>query len=601
MLFFPFARPARAQKVVSLTDSVTEYHIGKYTDILLDPTRTLTIDSVAFGSASRRFRQSNSTKNNFNLTTDAVWVRFTVQTKPDLPLLEKNGSQKTLTWLITPNQALIDKVSFYTPSSTNGTFSEMKAGVAYPMAERVIQKRLIVFPFQLRTSEQKTFYMRFESEFSLPVNMKLWKPAAFADSEADRNLRFGVFYGALLIMAFYNLFLFFSVKDLSYLYYSLYAISVCFYQSCLDGFYFQFLTPNNIWINEHIFTALAGFTFLFWMLFVREFLQVPKYSITLDRFYKIMIGILIAYVAILTPVSVILSGSLFFLLIISSNIVLLTSGVYCVIKGNRNARFYLAATLIFLFGFFSQQLGIEHGTLFGERTLQIGAVGIILQMTFFSFALGNRFNTIKRDKEREKALIRSRIAGDLHDEIGSNLSSISIASQMIKKNSSLQEIEKSRLEDITVTAKETADSIRDIIWFINPEHDTTSDLILKMRGTAKRLLQGIEYTFDSSGSNYRKSNDVQFHRDLFLIFKESLHNIVKHSKADQVHITVVQNSRKFHLTIVDNGIGFDEKNINQFHGEGIKNLRKRTHEIQGDLNISSELGRGTTVSLMLKA
>ena len=590
IIFLLLPKLSFAQRRIVLTDSANVYRIGKFTQVLNDPGHEYNIDSISYGGESKKFKSLNSAETDFGHTKDVIWIRFTVE----------NENSKSSRWIVSQGFPVINKVEFYVPSSDN-KYTMSAAGTDFPASIRRLKNRQIAFPFQIKPGEQKTFYIRLESRVTLPVYLKIWTPAAFTSSEAHENLIFGIFYGALLIMAIYNLFLFFYVQDLSFLYYSLYAISLCYYQSCVDGFSFQYITPNNIWINGHIFIALLGILTLFFILFVREFLQISKYSKTLDKIYKVWIPITLFYAAILTPASVRLAATISFVPIFGGNILIVTSAFYCLIKGNKNARIYLIAAFIFIAGVLFQHLNsveVVHGSSWSELTLQIGVIGVFLQMTFLSFALGNRINIIKRDEEREKALIRSRIASDLHDEIGSNLSSISLSSQMIKGNPNLEEDEKMQLEDITVTAKETADSIRDIIWFIDPEHDTSEDLILKMQDAASKFLHNKNYSFNITDNKIAYTGNLQSRKNLFLIFKEILNNIAKHSYAEHVSIDMKNKSGLLKLSITDDGTGFDLNTVK--YGYGIKNIRNRIKEMGGVLELNSLPGKGTEIEISLK-
>ncbi len=587
ILFFPIQ--IFAQRIVMLNDSTNSYPIGKYTYVFRTRRNDLTIDSVANGKASGKFIKLNSIESNYSFTADIIWVRFTTL----------NNTADISNWLISEDYSIIDTVIFYIPVE-KGKFNEMTLGTAFPMKERAIQSRLIVFPFHLNPSEQKTFFLKFHSNSDLPVYLRIWKRFAFYDNEANKNLFFGVFYGALIIMAFYNLFLFYSVKDSSYLYYFLYALAIGYYQFCMDGLRYQFIFPNNVFAVNLDIASSIWIMGIFWMLFVRQFLQIYRYSKSLEKFYKITIGIFIS----LFILTLIFPVRFFYMLTAPLWIVPIfinvVAGIYSLKRGDTNARIYLIATFIFILGAFlrvTRVIGVEQTSWLSESVLQIG---IIIEMTLLSFALGNRINTIKQNEEREKALIRSRIASDLHDEIGSNLSSISLSSQMIKNSNDLNENDKKQLEDITATAKETAESIKDIIWFINPDHDNPEDFVTRMRDTASKMLQGIQYTFDACECKSISNKDLQFRRNFSLIYKEILHNIVKHSKASLIDITIKEEPNRLSLKVTDNGIGFDEKNVNPLHGEGIKNLKRRANEIDGTLNITSRAGKGTSVFLRVK-
>lgn len=470
ILFIFLTRPSFAQKEVKLTDSISEYRVGKYTQVLLDSSHDLNIDSVASGSESIVFKALDSDETDFGHTKDAVWIRYTVT----------NNSRNNHNWILSEGFPIIDRVDLYIPAS-GGKFEVLTAGIDFPMSSRQLRSRKIIFPFSLKTGEQKTFYLRFQSRVMLPVYLRIWTPEAFAENQTKEYLIFGIFYGALLIMSFYNLLLFFFIKDKSFLYFSLYGLALCIYQTCVDGLFFRFISPDNTWIDTHIFIMMVGLVGFFFTLFVKEFIQVRKYSALLYNLLIATSAVFIFYALILSVVSVRFASSIAFLPIIGGNTIILIAAAYCLVKGDKNALIFLIAMLIFLAGIFFRHLNnIEyvHGTVGDELTLQIGFIGVFLAMTFLSFALGNRFNSIKVQEEREKALIRSRIASDLHDEIGSNLSSISLSSQMMKENPSLNLKEKKQLEDITLTAKETAQSIRDIIWFVDPENDKSEDLIL---------------------------------------------------------------------------------------------------------------------------
>ncbi|MCL5027551.1 MAG: ATP-binding protein [Bacteroidetes bacterium] len=587
-LFLP--KISFAQRKIILTDSLDVYRIGEYTQALYDAGHDFNIDSVASGSESEKFKSLNSNETDFGHTRSAVWIKFTV----------KNETTKNSRWIVSQGFPVINKVEFYVPSSDN-KYKMLEAGTDFPMSTREIKNRKIAFPFQIKPGEQRTFYLRLTSRITLPVYLKISTPAAFTSGEARENLIYGIFYGALLIMALYNIFLFFYIKDSSFLYYSLYAISICYYQTCIDGYAFRYFTPENTWINGHIFIIFVGFASLLWLLFAREFLQISKYSAGFEKLYQAAIIASIIYAAVLAPFSVRTAAIVSFIPIIGDLIVTLVSSVYCLLKGSRNALIFLSAILIFVAGLLLKHLNsleAVHGSNLGELSPQLGVFGVFLQMTFLSIALGNRINTMKRDEEREKASIRSRIASDLHDEIGSNLSSISLSSQMIKKSPGLGEDEKIQLEDITATAKETADSIRDIIWFIDPEHDKGDDIILKMQNAASKLLHNKNFTFNTNENKIKIAGDLQFRRNLFLIFKEILNNIAKHSLAGNVNINIKNESGALKLNISDDGTGFDITKVR--YGYGIKNIKNRVKEMGGILELNSEPGKGTKIEISLK-
>jgi len=202
------------------------------------------------------------------------------------------------------------------------------------------------------------------------------------------------------------------------------------------------------------------------------------------------------------------------------------------------------------------------------------------------------------EKEIEKEQMRSRIAGDLHDEIGSNLSTIAIVSQIAAEKINARDVEKWRLQEIPRIARQTVESMRDIIWFINPENDSMDRLIVKMRDTANMMLEQIEFTFHVSPNRLLFQCGIDFRRNLFLVFKECLQNIIKHARATKVEIAITASTGCFQLHISDNGVGFDT--VQKYAGNGLKNFQWRAAEMGASIEISSSKGHGTNVSLSAK-
>jgi signal transduction histidine kinase len=190
---------------------------------------------------------------------------------------------------------------------------------------------------------------------------------------------------------------------------------------------------------------------------------------------------------------------------------------------------------------------------------------------------------------------RMRIARDLHDDVGSNLSSIALMIDILNGNSSIKQEDRYHLTEISRTAREMIDSLRDVVWVINPEHDKLTTLIERMKSIAGLMLHNIEYALDSRIDTNNGSLDMDFKRSILLIFKEALANIVKHSAADIVLIRVSESNGIFTLTILDNGKGFDVGNT--YEGDGLKNMNHRARQIGGNLTVKSTPAKGTQIEL----
>jgi len=206
-----------------------------------------------------------------------------------------------------------------------------------------------------------------------------------------------------------------------------------------------------------------------------------------------------------------------------------------------------------------------------------------------------RAENAEAQKEIEKEQIRSRIASDLHDEIGSNLSSISVISQMLQKKQQIGDKERERLTMIQGISQQTANSMRDIVWFVNPINDRLDRLFAKMRETANTMLEAHEFQFNLQEYDWTRETDLNFRRNLFLVYKEALQNVVKHSHATEVKIDISTDDVNFFLFIRDNGRGFSSNS--ESTGSGMNNFKKRAAEVGGSISVDSEEGKGTVISL----
>lgn len=190
--------------------------------------------------------------------------------------------------------------------------------------------------------------------------------------------------------------------------------------------------------------------------------------------------------------------------------------------------------------------------------------------------------------------LRLRIADDLHDDVGSNLSSISLGSQLVLQRSALDDEARQLIEEIRQNAAHTAETMRDIVWLINPKNDQLEDMILRMRDVAAKLLTGVQYAFTVTGPPPSRIPDLSIRRNLFLMYKESLNNVAKHSKATHVEISLASSDERLVLSVKDNGVGFDLAHPRT--GNGLAGLQRRADAVGGTLDVRSSPGHGTIVT-----
>lgn len=217
------------------------------------------------------------------------------------------------------------------------------------------------------------------------------------------------------------------------------------------------------------------------------------------------------------------------------------------------------------------------------------ATGIVVASLVAGFLLLLRF---RRSRRQEMEGLRQRISRDLHDEIGSHLGSIRLMSELALREDGSSE----SLEEIHRLAGEAAESMRGIIWLVREgDAPRLSSLAEAMRQSAATLLKGTEWILHAPVADDAATASLEFHRQVFLFFREAAHNIARHARATQTTIELRWDARRFTLRINDNGIGFDTEAISA--GNGLANLRHRAGVLKGTLKIDSAPGKGTRIHL----
>ena len=193
--------------------------------------------------------------------------------------------------------------------------------------------------------------------------------------------------------------------------------------------------------------------------------------------------------------------------------------------------------------------------------------------------------------------VRNKIAADLHDDIGSTLNSIALYSDLAKKQPSQRD---RALDMIGENSRKIIDSMSDIVWMINPRNDSFDKIIFRMRSLTYDLLKTkkIECLFKYDEALNEISLPMGMRRNIYLIFKEALNNIIKYSNATRASIKMLHEKNNIILLISDNGIGFDHSVSH--NGNGLSNMAQRAAEIGAKLNIESEQGVGTNIELNVK-
>lgn len=224
-------------------------------------------------------------------------------------------------------------------------------------------------------------------------------------------------------------------------------------------------------------------------------------------------------------------------------------------------------------------------------------ISLVVYVVFF-LGIGIYFFSLYNLRQKLKVEeIRNRIAADLHDEVGSNLNSIAIFVELLRKKAPVEFSE--LLDKITNNSVETVQLMQDTIWAIQAKNDDTTKFIERMRNFATEVLsaKSIALSFKNELSNKVPNLPMEQRKNVYLIFKEAINNIVKHSKATKANVEIKLSNSVFRMTITDNGRGFDV--AQNYEGNGISNFSERAEASEIQLNINSEIGKGTQIDLSI--
>lgn len=204
----------------------------------------------------------------------------------------------------------------------------------------------------------------------------------------------------------------------------------------------------------------------------------------------------------------------------------------------------------------------------------------------------NQQNTIRQTEENE----RMRIAKDIHDELGSGLTKIKFLSEILELKIKDNQQIKETLQSITGTSHQLIDNMRDMIWNMNPMNSTLDNLVARVREFSTEYLYDfpIEVTYDFPENIPSEKINIKISRNILMIVKESLQNIVKHANATKISVRI-EIQPVFKLVITENGIGF---NLNEkTTGNGLRNMIERSKDIGATLKMTSTSGEGSMLSL----
>jgi len=387
LLFILLLLPALIQAQVVIDNSEDRILAGGAIQLFTDISATMTLDQVI---AQDAFVKSDKAVPNFLYTKAAVWIRIDLKNKQKDPLLAIE--------VVNPQ---LDEIHFYEPSST--AYKVVKSGDNLPFSQRLLNHQHFVFPVKLKTGNSAVYYLRLYSEEQMSIPIYVGTREAITASHYEGDIFTGLYLGIMFVMFFYNLFIYFSVKDRSYLYYVMYILGIALAQASLQGFTFKYLVPEWPALNKMLVVLFSTISGIGAINFARYFLHLPDRMPLVNKvLWVFAIFYVLAFVVFLAGFHSISYNILDFSALLVSCYALYFS-IRLSLQGIRSARFFLLAWSFFMIGllvYVARNMGFLPYTFFTDHVLMIASA---VEAILLSIALADRINTLKKEKEISQA------------------------------------------------------------------------------------------------------------------------------------------------------------------------------------------------------
>lgn len=451
LLFTAISHTLMAQNVVDINDNVP-HHIFQYGEIeyLEDPANKLTLDQVRTPELDARFRPSKTYTPKYYNTTSAYWFKFRI----------RHSKSSKVHWMLEFFDQTINDIHLFIPDSGHH-YKQYFFGNKYKFGDREYKHKNFTVDLPNASDSVETYYVHLSSARGVNVIIVLRDIHRFIEYALYEYLIFGLFYGMIIIFSLYNLMMYFAINQKRYLYYVLYNLSIGFYEMCVDGIAFQYLWPNEPYLNRYAFGIALFCSTIFGLMFTTNFLYLKTKA---PKLYQLIIGIII--LRSLFFVLCLFDQQLFIYKVIEFGplLVAYVAGIYVLQRGYRPARFFVVGYTFLVIGFVVKVM-----LFFNVSWLPYNAIThyslsfcFVIEMILVSFAIGDSIRHLRKRKDS----VQRRMIQQLHinDELNTKLNEelTSLVDQRTKEvieKAAVIEKQNEELSSMNALLKEQAESI----------------------------------------------------------------------------------------------------------------------------------------------
>lgn len=378
---------------VDFDESTRSLPLGRTMQVFEDTSGQATIDQVSTPGAQIQFRPNKGDVLNAGYSKSVFWIRLDLRYSPRLGPAQHG-------WLLELAYPPMDHIELYQAGDDGRFYRTQVTGDTLPYSHRLIRQNNFVFDIPFPAHQLQTLYLRVHSEGSVQVPLTLWSSNAYLEAQPERLYVLGMIYGVLLGMLVYNLFIYLSVRDTSYLYYILYIASFGLYQVSVNGAGVEFLWPELPWWANAATPLLIGAAALFGCQFSRSFLQTRDHSRAFDWALKLLMVYGVVVMLLSMSASYGLALRLATLLALLFTVVIFGAGVLAWWRGLRQARYFMIAWTAFLAGGVVNTLMVLGYLPNVFITMYASQLGSALEVGLLSLALADRINTMREEQSQ---------------------------------------------------------------------------------------------------------------------------------------------------------------------------------------------------------
>jgi len=412
-----------------IDSSTGSQNLSENIEYFIDSNQELTINDISSGAY--KWKSSKGKSLNFGFSNYSYWLKLSVDNRLENPL----------TWYLEINYPMLDLINLFIPDSSSG-YIKKTTGDHFPFYQREIVDENFIFPVTTEPGLQ-TLYLQVKSTSSLNFSVIMRVQKAYLEKLHSDLPVLWIYYGLLIIMILYNMFIFFSTKEWSYIFCSLFIASWTLFQLTLNGFAFQYLWPDSIWWANNCLPFFITFCILWLTLFLLSYHDTKSLY---PKLHKIAINAVIIPSILLSILTLLLEYSLSIRIVTFLALILpifgYTSGIYLAIDGSRPARYSLTAFGLALIGvtlYVLKTFGIAPNNFLTRWGIQFGGASVAVLL---SLGLADKINTMKNELQDLNLNLENKI-NDRTEELNAAIEEMEAMNEnLIESNEELETAQK---------------------------------------------------------------------------------------------------------------------------------------------------------------